>query len=343
MKNFITLAAVCLALAALPCAKLLGAEEQSSPATSEVVAIGVGVDPDKALKNALMNAVQQVVGLVLDAETLVKDEALVKEQILTYSDGFVNTFQKLKDGKRDDGLFEVTISASVKRRQIVEKLKESKVSITKIDGQSLFAEITTQHEAEKSGAEFLDKALEGLPVNVLVASVLNPKPIILKETDSSVQAAWNLEVRFDWADYETKILPQLKRALESAAKRKGSAEIPDQADSDNYFFTPTRRRPFWFEDRDNQPPGAYGYARRSDTFFVNTVNEIPIDTQKEFLFLLNVGRTEDLRLRRWVWYCTRYGYNSSGFVQTFFPEAEFADFHFGFRQSTSATKRYSLK
>ena len=73
------------------------AEPVVNDATTEVVASGVGVDADKALQNALMNAVQQAVGLVVDAGTLVKNEAIVKDQILTYSDGYVEHFNKIKD------------------------------------------------------------------------------------------------------------------------------------------------------------------------------------------------------------------------------------------------------
>ena len=80
MKDLSTLLTVCLTLIALPCAKVLGAEELTpAAATMEVVASGVGLDPDKALKDALMNAVQQVVGAIVDAETLIKNDDIVKD------------------------------------------------------------------------------------------------------------------------------------------------------------------------------------------------------------------------------------------------------------------------
>jgi hypothetical protein len=36
--------------------------------------------------------------------------------------------------------------------------------------------------------------------------------------------------------------------------------------------------------------------------FVRHVNEVPMDREKELLILLNIGRTPNLKDRRWVWY-----------------------------------------
>jgi hypothetical protein len=121
--------------------------EANQPATTEVVASGIGADGDKALKDARRNAVQQAVGAIVDAETLVKNEDVIKGQILTYSDGYVEKFDKFKEGKRDDGLVEVKIKALIKRRELVDKLKSSKVLAVKVDGQSLFGALTTQIDA----------------------------------------------------------------------------------------------------------------------------------------------------------------------------------------------------
>ena len=123
-------------------------------ATTEVVATGVGIDADKALRNALMNAVQQAVGLVVDVETLVKNEAIVKDQILTYSDGYVEHFDKIKEGKRDDGLYEIKIKAIVKRRQLVEKLKDSKVIASIVDGVSNNGEVVVAGESTSISVTF---------------------------------------------------------------------------------------------------------------------------------------------------------------------------------------------
>lgn len=136
----------------------LSAQEKTgaaASATTVVAATGVGVNADGALRNAFKNAVEQAVGLIVNAETVVKNEAVIKEQILTYSDGFVEKFDRVKEGKRDDGLYEVKIKAVVKWRQLIEKLKEAQVSVAKIEGESLFAEVVTKLDAEQNAVKLL--------------------------------------------------------------------------------------------------------------------------------------------------------------------------------------------
>ena len=58
----------------------------------EVVAEGVGTTADEAIKDAFRNAVRQVVGAVVDAETLVKNDELIDDKVLTYSDGFIKGY-----------------------------------------------------------------------------------------------------------------------------------------------------------------------------------------------------------------------------------------------------------
>ena len=74
---------------------------QDKGKTQEVVGEGVGTSADLALKDAFRNAVRQVVGAYVDAETLVKNDELVEDKILTYSNGFIKTFSEIEGSKKD--------------------------------------------------------------------------------------------------------------------------------------------------------------------------------------------------------------------------------------------------
>ena len=84
---------------------------------------------EAAQKNAVINAVQQVVGLYIDSETFVKNEQLLVDQVLSVSSGFVTSFEvKSPLRKRlTDGLFETTIRAVVKKGQVAEQLTKTKI------------------------------------------------------------------------------------------------------------------------------------------------------------------------------------------------------------------------
>ena len=55
----------------------------------DVIAVGVGMTQDEAHKAANKAAVAQVVGTMVDATTLVENDELVENKILTYSPGLI--------------------------------------------------------------------------------------------------------------------------------------------------------------------------------------------------------------------------------------------------------------
>ncbi|MFO1372152.1 MAG: hypothetical protein U1F42_07070 [Candidatus Competibacteraceae bacterium] len=77
----------------------------------------MGTDANAALLNAYSNAVQQALGSYVDAETLVQNDQIVRDKILTYSKGFIQEATKLKESQAN-GLFQVNIRAKVKRQQL---------------------------------------------------------------------------------------------------------------------------------------------------------------------------------------------------------------------------------
>jgi hypothetical protein len=109
---------------------------------STVIAEGVGATGDAALKDAFRNAVRQVVGAVVDAETLVNDDQVIFDKILTYSDGFVKTYEELSKSQ-EKGLIRTKIRATVEQRSVIARLKASNVAVKDVDGKGIFAEVVT--------------------------------------------------------------------------------------------------------------------------------------------------------------------------------------------------------
>jgi len=175
----------------------------SNDELSDVVATGMGIDSDSALKNALLNAVNQSIGMLVDAETLVKNDNIVKDEILTHSDGYVDTFNKISECKRDDGLFEIKIKATVKRMKVVEKLKNNNISIMSIDGNSIFGEALTKQESLKSAEEMFKKSFDGIPASLFDAELLDEKPsqTLIKKEENIVEASWKVKISYNIEKY----------------------------------------------------------------------------------------------------------------------------------------------
>ena len=198
---------------------LFAAEKAQPKESTVVIAGGVGINAEKALLSALRNAVQQVVGVVVDAETLIKNEKVVKDEILDFSNGFVEKFEKIREEKNDDGLYEVTIKATVKRRQLIERLQKAKVFSGKVDGASLFGSAVTEMEAREKGAKLLEKALIdlNLPYSLLDAEVVNSKPKIIDQTKTHISARWDIKIKVNLARYEKTVAPRLGQVLDEIA------------------------------------------------------------------------------------------------------------------------------
>lgn len=129
-----------------------------------IVADGAGLNIDEAQKDAFRNAVRQAVGLVVDADTLVRNDQLVEDKVLTYSDGFITKFEQVPGSlKQQGGLVRLKIKAQVARKSLVERLKAANISVKAVDGKSLFARAVTELEAQNDTGKLLAKSLAELP------------------------------------------------------------------------------------------------------------------------------------------------------------------------------------
>ena len=200
-----------------------------SAGISEVIAEGAGATPDEALKDAFRNAVRQVVGAVVDAETLIKNDEVIDDQILTYSDGFVKKFDEVAGSKKSvGGLHRVKIKAQVERRSVIAKLKSAKVTVKDLDGKGLFAEAVTSAEAEENSTKLLAKALSDLP-KLLTASVTG-KPEYDRDKGEVVL---NVDVEVDaksYGDFSGRLQELLKKiavSKETALLKATAVALPD--------------------------------------------------------------------------------------------------------------------
>ena len=192
----------------------------------QVTATGVGTSEDDALKNAFSNAVQSAVGTMVDGETLVQNDKVLKDQVLTYSNAFIQKFDKTSSEKRADGLYEVRIAAEVQRKQLVEKLKAANITVKEVKTSSLYAQVVTQNKEEKDAKAILSKALQDIdyPGCMLVARISAEEPKLVAKNEKSATIEWPVEIRVDEDAYFNKVLPKLKEVLEGVAKEKSGSD-----------------------------------------------------------------------------------------------------------------------
>ena len=161
------------------------------PATQTVTAEGVGATPEEARKDAIREAVRKVVGVLVVGATTVENEKVLKDEVLTYSDGvIVGGSYKEVVRKREGDIWRIKISAAVVSRKLAEKLVAAGFEVRKIDGEGIAAVVLSRAEARERAAELLQAALEDIP-KLVTAEAGKPTD---RDYDDS-RAELNLTVR----------------------------------------------------------------------------------------------------------------------------------------------------
>lgn len=193
------------------------AEKQGQGAT--VVAEGAGLSAEEALKSAFQNAVRQVVGAYLDAETLIENDRIVSQRILTYSNGFISDYQLLEETS-EGAIYRARIAAVVERRPLLQRLSDHNLVTQDVDGRALVAETLTRREAERAAADLLASTFEGFPANVLRAEVLG-RPTVVDRDERTVQLRYRVRLAVDpqlYNVFETRLIT----VLDQVATHQGS-------------------------------------------------------------------------------------------------------------------------
>ena len=188
---------------------------------------GVGTDKTEALKDAYRDAVERAVGLYVDAEQMMKNEKLVKDQILTQSNAYIEKYEVAKETTKPNGLVEIQILAEVRKTALTKKIADVMPSKTfKLNSsttQNLHAQIVTDEKRSVDGAALMKNALEGIdPVRQLVkASLVSPEPEIVnkrgsgsRKDDDFITLRYTFKFEIDRERYLNEFLPHLQKTLE---------------------------------------------------------------------------------------------------------------------------------
>ncbi len=194
--------------------------QNSSGKTQTVVSEGVGQTAEAAIKDAFRNAVRQVVGAVVDAETQIKNDELISDKVLTYSDGFIKRYEELGGSKNESGgLHRIRIKAEVEKSVLLEKLKSSNVYTKPVDGKGLFAETVSKLDAEKEAKAIVLKQFEGFPQSCITATVVG-EPSVVEKDDVSATVEIIVQIEANLDSYK-EFSKKLRATLDKMTKTKG--------------------------------------------------------------------------------------------------------------------------
>jgi len=148
------------------------AKAAESAALVTVQAKGQGETVEAAKKDAARNAIKKAVGELVDARTLVENDELVEDRILTLSNAMIEKADYGDARNIGDGLFEVPVTAVVKKGRLNQELKAIGITTGDLAGDSLSAAMFTGKERLANAERFFAERFDGFPQNVVEGVLL---------------------------------------------------------------------------------------------------------------------------------------------------------------------------
>ena len=187
----------------------------------DVVATGYGTTVREATKAALRSAVEQVVGTMVDATTIVENDKLIEDEVLSYSAGMIASSKTIGEPKKSaDGIYTVKVKASVKKGSLQEKLRSASAVNVALAGADLFARMTAAKD-NLADAEAMIKSVLAKHKDCVIAEAVPGKngksPIDLDPKTGEVFV--NVRVRVDQAKY-TQFADEVVEKIGAMATKK---------------------------------------------------------------------------------------------------------------------------
>ncbi len=179
----------------------------------DVLATGVGKDPEQARQNAFVQAIEQAVGVLVEAETLVRNDAIVREQILTYSRAYVESFEPVSAWEKD-GLHYARIRAKVAATKLADKLKATKVAVRDVPGELFYRRARAELDSAEAALKMFRGALAEFHLPDLVDVEIVGKPEVVEKDQTQAKLKVKLKLTSDmdaWKAVHTRFDGLLRR------------------------------------------------------------------------------------------------------------------------------------
>jgi hypothetical protein len=160
--------------------------------TVTLVVSGQGKTQDEAKQNALRSAIEQAFGTFISSKTEILNDSLIKDEIITVSNGNIQKFEIISELKIPNGDYTTSLKATVSVSKLT-SFVESKGVVAEFKGGLFASNILIQELYEKNETEAVIKIVEVL------------KEISLKSFDYSINVAdpisnngiWNIPITVD--------------------------------------------------------------------------------------------------------------------------------------------------
>jgi len=140
-------------------------QKRTQPDERQIVATGYGSSELEARDNAFSAAIEKYVGIIVDSEAVLQNGTLVKDEILTASNGYVKSYTELSKEKTD-GIWEVKVEALIRSQKIFGKEKGQNTALlgkqNRDNLNNTSARVSTKIKSKKDASKILAKKFKAL-------------------------------------------------------------------------------------------------------------------------------------------------------------------------------------
>ena len=131
---------------------------------------GLGDTVEQARSNGFRLAVEQAVGTMVLSETEIRNQRIVRDEIITYASGFVDRFEILSTAQQN-GRYRVTMDVWVGESKIARRLLNQSVGTGTIDGARLAVQVETLQQERQSADRVVETVVRDFPKRAFTVEV----------------------------------------------------------------------------------------------------------------------------------------------------------------------------
>lgn len=165
---------------------------------------GTGATREEAVKNALLSAVQQTMGVLIVSETTVANDQLLRDIYAGYSSGIVKSFNVVGCSDGYDYRVSCTVNAITKPWAIRETIFATGRAVS-VDGQNLYGQYVTQREVLLQRRKLMDYYLSRIRTVGLVPTIESVSVVPSASEKALIRIqfsmAWNQAFREELIDF----------------------------------------------------------------------------------------------------------------------------------------------
>ena len=208
--------------------------------------IGEGGTSEQARQQGFRLAVEHAVGTVVTSETEVRNDRIVRDEIITYASGYVDRFDIVEQQQVNNRVL-VNMKVWVRSSKIANRLLNRSAAAGAVEGGRISTQIQTLQKERSSGDRLLKSVLADFPKHAFVVQL--DKTQVLFDANRTGQ----LEVAF-WLSWSKEYLESIAEALTAISHQSGCGDlfsrcrnIESQIDVVRPGFASTTQT--WFNDK----------------------------------------------------------------------------------------------